>query len=288
MTLTAVKIPSVTSIRANGEETTCPAWFNHGVCDNGHEFARLDYCGREWCPICGAKDSDTHKRRFARWLPKAQTFHVMGYLILTIPEHIREEYRSKKALNILCKSMTNGDKSKNIIGILKEMGFDIGLSRWHWFGDKSNKWNPHLNILLEHARLTHSQLRQIKAAWAGLLGTDVVDVHYEYSYKIPKMVFWLKYVTRATFKDYQWEPLMATRLYNFRNNKTWGDFNRPQIWHLKDGDQGYEEIAKLENHECPLCATTIRWSSAISSLWLKAREEHLKDINAGYYYIDSS
>lgn|GEM_PF-3068654 len=47
----------------------CGYWSIMGQCENGHTFAKKIGCGREWCPDCRQV---FEKRRFGRWLPKAQ------------------------------------------------------------------------------------------------------------------------------------------------------------------------------------------------------------------------
>jgi len=55
---------------------------------------------------------------------------------------------------------------------------------------------------------------------ASLLGADVVDVNYRYRLSAGKMVHSLKYVTRATFRDYDLDLEMALELRGFRSLKS--------------------------------------------------------------------
>jgi len=112
-------------------------------------------------------------RRFARWVGRAQQIQSIGYLVFTLPEEVRGSYRSKARLNELTKRVTGGDKSRRIGGLLKGMGFNRGLSRWHWFGETPGKWHPHLNVIVESGHLTPGQLQSIRRAWAGILGVKV-------------------------------------------------------------------------------------------------------------------
>ncbi len=214
-------------VQSNGLPAKCPGYFVLGKCRNGHRFAKELYCGREWCPVCGEDESPTHKRRFARWVGKAQQLSTIGYLVFTLPEEVRIRYRSKSRLNELTKRITAGDKSQHIEGMLKGMGFDRGLARWHWFGETPGKWHPHLNVMIESGHLTHGKLRSIKRAYAGILGVDVAVVNYSYTPLVQKMVHVLKYVTRSTFRDYTWDDRMAGELYNFRNMRSWGSWSGP-------------------------------------------------------------
>ena len=273
-------------VTSTGLPAKCPGYFVVGQCENGHRFAKELYCGREWCPVCGEDESPAHMRRFARWVGKVQQLRTVGYLVFTLPEEVRSRYRSKAKLNELTKRVTGGDKSRRIEGMLKGMGFDRGLARWHWFGETPGKWHPHLNVIVESGHLTHSQLRSIRRAYAGILGVDVAVVNYSYAKVVPKMVHVLKYVTRATFRDYTWDERMAARLYNFRNMRSWGSWSGPAVWEL-EGEAELPAVASLEAGLCPVCGEPVSWSRARDIVWLKlwARAGQVKPLGAGYWAL---
>ncbi len=276
-------------VTSTGQAGKCPGWFLVGQCQNGHRFAKELYCGREWCPVCGEDESPAHMRRFARWVGKAQQLQTMGYLVFTLPEEVRSQYRSKARLNELTKRVTGGDKSRRIEGMLKGMGFNRGLARWHWFGETPGKWHPHLNVIVESGHLTHSQLRSIRRAWAGILGVDVAVVNYSYAKVVPKMVHVLKYVTRATFRDYTWDERMAAELYNFRNMRSWGGWKDESVWELEAGIESIEAITKLGAGLCPECGEPISWGRARDIGWLKAwaTTGQAEPLEAGYWALGS-
>jgi len=258
----------------------CPGYFIVGECKNGHRWAKELYCGREWCPVCGEDDSMAHVRRFARWVGKGQQVVSMGYFVFTLPEEVRGRYRSKAKLNELTKQVTCGDKSRRIEGLLKSMGFDRGLARWHWFGDKSTKWHPHLNVIVEAGFIPQGQLDAIRAAWAGILGVPDAVVNYSFTTIVPKMVHILKYVTRATFRNYKWDEKMAGALYNFRNMRSWGKWDGPVVWAV-EGKAQLEPIAKLESGLCPQCGEVVKWGHAQGIARLQG--EVLVPVGAGYW-----
>ena len=277
-------------VQSNGIASKCPGWVTIGECTNGHQFVKEIYCGREWCPVCGADESPAHLRRFSRWVPKAQQLVTMGYLVFTIPEGERYKYRNKASLNYLVKRVTGGDKSQRIPGLLSEMGFSRGMVRIHFFGDTPGKYHPHLNVIIEAGYLTPVQLETIRLSWAGILGVDGAVVHYSFTAEIPKMVHILKYVTRATFKEYQWDPFMAGALYNFRNMRTWGKWDGAAVWELVQSDGAIEAVAKLEAGQCPVCGASVRWGKArdIRHLvgWIEYGAAH--QLGAGYWRLDTS
>jgi rRNA maturation protein Nop10 len=277
---------TVASKKNNGLPAKCPGYFVIGECLNGHRFAKEIYCGREWCPVCGEDESPAHTRRFARWVTKAQQLQTMGYLVFTIPEEVRGRYRSKARLNELTKRVTAGDKSRHIEGLLKSMGFDRGLARWHWFGETPGKWHPHLNVVIEAGHLSKPMLLSIRRAWAGILGVDVAVVNYSFTNVVPKMVHILKYVTRATFRDYSWDERMAGSLYNFRNMRSWGSWSGPAAWEM-EGEAELEPIAKLESGLCPECGEPVSWGRARDIAWLEMWVEtgQAESMGAGYWVI---
>jgi len=272
---------------STGQAKLCPSWYTYGQCDNGHRFAKILYCGREWCPTCGPKDSPTHKRRISRWLPKAQQLSSFGYFVFTIPETERYRFRNKRVLSDIMKRLTSGNKRLKIPGALEELGFKRGLARWHWFGDKSTKWNPHLNVLVDTKYITKARLAAVKKAWANIINVPTAVVQYEYKTTIPQKFHSLKYICRGTFLNYQWDPRMAVELYNFRNTRSWGKWNTDEKWCLKDGIDNYEEVAILEGNKCPICSSPLHWTT-VSDIRFLLDCDNLLPLNAGYYlFVDT-
>ncbi len=198
-----------------------------------HDFAKRLFCGREWCKRCGLDESDMHKRRYARLMDKVFYLgdigknHGLGYFVFTIPSQIREKFRSKGKLSRAGRAVRE---------LLKSHDFDVGLSRWHYFGDgeitegelDAGVYHPHLNCLVVGRWIPEKEMRVIKEAWRRLLelvsgeSVDVVDVHYQY-FKSQSQ-WWHKgvYVTRSTFKRLEGHEGLAERLFGFRNLCYWG------------------------------------------------------------------
>ncbi len=127
-----------------------PGWFVAGICEQGeHVFYRMTYCGREWCGVCR---EPMHKRRIARWLPKAFQVKSMGYLVVTILPEDRARFRTKAVLSQAGKRATT---------VIRQL-FRRGLRRWHWFGDKDQDYHPHLNYLVEGGYMSRHELREPK------------------------------------------------------------------------------------------------------------------------------
>jgi len=217
----------------------------------------------------------------------------MGYLVFTLPEEVRGRYRSKARLNELTKRVTAGDTRRHIEGMLKSMGFERGLARWHWFGEavtdidcsaprKPQKLHPHLNVDIEAGYLPEGQLKAIRDGWARILGVDKAVVNYSYTDVVPKMVHVLKYITRATFRDYTWDERMACELYNFRNMRSWGSWKGEPVWEL-EGEAELEPIAELEAGRCPVCGEPVAWGKPLPVGLLDMADKI--PIGAGYYRL---
>ncbi len=260
-------------------------WFIAGECENGHRFAKELVCGKEFCSVCGEDGSVAHLRRFARWLPKIQQMGQLGYFVFTIPEELRAKYRTKKALSKL---------GHRVQELLKAFGYSRGLRRWHWFGDKSTKYHPHLNCLVDGGFVSPAKLDAIKRGYATLLGADVVDVNYRYRLSPGKMVHSLKYVTRATFRDYELDLGMALELRGFRNMVVWGrgQWDDEPSWSLADlGGEARAEVEGLDIQAieslaagvCPVCGEALTWGEALPIGLLNMIDK--RSLGAGYYRL---
>lgn len=274
-----------------GLEKDCPAGVITGSCANGHRFAKEVYCGREWCPVCNGKWEKgkamlpTHARRFARWYPKAQQFDGLGYWTFTIPQELRAKFRTQKAL---------GELGKAIVKLLRSYGYSRGLRRWHYFGDRSQDWHPHLNCLVDGGHLDKKALRSLRREYSRLLGVKLAIADYHYWASPGEKVHALTYVTRATFLDWTWDADMARELKGFRNQLWWGSkqWDRQPVWSLDDlsgelpaamSDTDTRAVAGLENGECPRCGLPISWERFLPIRVLP--ELGGRNIGAGYWEL---
>jgi hypothetical protein len=226
----------------------------------------------------------------------------MGYFVIEFPLIYRElkarypadgEYwcYTKKDLNSTTKIIIDvlagemqGSKHKRQGGY-----FDRGLLRWHWFGDrKKGRYNPHVNVLVDSSFIPADKLSIIKAGLREKLNCPDLIVNYEYA-KLPGEKYHLmEYITRSTFLKYEWSPWMAGQIYNFRNQRWWGKWNKSAAWSFDDiagkkvnkGDQ----LEKLEKKICPKCGEKIEYVKPVDSTWIKVWDG--KEIDgSGYYEI---
>jgi hypothetical protein len=295
----------------------CITSFIRGQCANGHFYAKALVCGKEWCPDCGRDDSIIHKRRQARWWGKVMQMRKVGYLVLTIPEELREEFKNKKALQDLRKYVTRK---------LKRMGYARGLQRYHWAGDCpicrghgckicagtgcDTIYKPHLNVLIEEGFIS-----KLNGAWESkidLLKNDLVtwfntnfketlkannmasfkgNVFYSYcglhkktKTDKPHRIHKLKYITRSTFRHYQ--PAIAELLKGFRTTSTWGKWKKCE-------QPITSELVSLEQGLCPHCLKEegiiekLTWGGFIN-IYDFIRFKERKQMEGGYFYLNSS
>lgn len=295
-----VRFEPKTANISNWLSATCDrgkGYFIVAECEDGHRFAKELVCNKDWCRVCGEDGSIAHNRRFARWLPKIFQVESMGYFTYTLPEGVRDRYRTQKALAKLGHAVQE---------LLKSYGFSRGLRRWHWFGDKSTKYHPHLNVMVDvpspikvpckkkPVALCPVILRLIKADYARLLGVDLADVNFHYRTSPGKKVHTLKYITRATFLSYEWDKEMAEELRGFRNMVVWGRglWDGQAVWSLSDlkGKAKTEvegldlkAIADLVEKKCPVCGKPVVWGEALPIGLLKVSDK--EDLGAGYWWL---
>jgi hypothetical protein len=246
-----MKTPIKSMLQTLRGKVNCTFWSLVGECKNGHQYAKELLCGREWCPECGKKNSKAHRRRYSRWLPKVQQINVLGYLIITFPPKLREKFRDPKILR---------DFDRYVKRLLKREGYSRGFMRWHFFGNKPRVYHPHLNILLDHGFMRKADLKRLKHLIKTHLNIKVQDIKYQYDVNPGKKFHLLKYVTRATFLDLDWDCELAMRLYNFRNMISWGSWKDEPVWEVSREDK---EFCDLEQGICPICGEEIEWFGGV-------------------------
>lgn len=237
-----------------GVQASCAMTVRVGGCGNGHKFAKVIKCGKEFCPDCGRNGSDVHERRIYRWKGKVDAMQSVGYYVVTIPEDVRMNFFDAA----LCKAF-----ERACIRYLKRTGVTRGLVRWHWLGDcptcdgdgcksckgtgMARKFNPHINILIDGGYKKEKEIRAFREfcrKWlknnAGYHGKKYV-LHYSYKTTEGQRNHVLRYVTRATLRHADlWGLRKLT--YKFRASGTFGKFE-------KVIPEGYEIQAGV----CPCC-----------------------------------
>ena len=81
------------------------SWFEGQA--SGLKYARVLSCHDRLCPSCGNKGGNNHKRRVRRALDKIKRQYgsldglALRKFVFTLPASVRDQMRSKKALNAL-------------------------------------------------------------------------------------------------------------------------------------------------------------------------------------------
>lgn len=274
-------------------------------CESGqHIFAKRIVCGKEWCAECGQDDSKAHNRRIARIIPKATQIEHMGEFVIEFPDR----YRKLKGWGYSKEALRQATNKTVAVLAGKRMGrrgrvggyFGRGLVRWHWFGDKiPGKWNPHMEVLVDSRWLDLEKIKEIQGVLAEALKCPDLIVHYGYLETPKEKYAKVRYVTRATFRQYEWDPYMAEQLFNFRNQRWWGSWKDEPAWNVSqvtDDVISFKAVNSLQGGLCPCCGGKLKvlrhgdhdqpvvWSTAIDSRWLSVwgAEEYG---NTGYYRI---
>jgi hypothetical protein len=291
--------------------------------------------------VCDRTDRATGHVRVG----KLRQMKVVGSFVFTLPREVRHQYRTKESLQNL---------RKGIRRILKMHDFHRGLSMFHWFGDRGTDYHPHDNEIVDGRYLKRGCFKQcfrchhiqrhtkkepanfceecgtslervrrigeldmIKLQYAAFLGVAKVDIHYEYLKSPSSKVHLARYVTRATFLDYNWDRDMALELKDFRNMVSWGGlWDGPAVWELKEvkSDEvniDQRAIESLSSGICPDCGgeleivryrcTTdkkgkkhlvrdrdgnpipVYWHDALPKVWLEITDK--EELGAGYWRL---
>jgi hypothetical protein len=268
----------------SGQIPICSKGFVTGGCSDGHKYANNVLCGKEFCSDCGRDGSPIHCTRFLRWWPKADNFNSLGYYVVTIPECIREYYKSKIRLSEFRTAIKNK---------FKELGYTSGLMRWHLFGSckscggknckecnytgAGKNFNPHLNILIEGGYIENLEADKNFSALKNFIKsyfkrknnyTDYVVLNYSYASKTENKINFVKYITRSTFRIYDFE--LAKIFFNYRMTSTFGNFKEV------NQEQKIQSIEhKLENNICIICSKAIKWNKLTKITEIQNPLKHL-------------
>jgi len=301
-----------------GKLIKCGMWAVVSECLSGlHRIMKILYCGKEWCAVCGEKYSAMHQRKIARILPKVMQMGQMGYFVIEFPKWFRQIGRAgvnpdgageywcyskrdiiavtKIVVVILAGKRTN--KVRRVGGYFKR-----GLLRWHWFGDKNvGVYNPHMNIMVDSGFLEKELINEIRDKLRVALNVPELIVNYSYCDKPGQMFKKVAYITRSTFRQYEWDEYMANELYNFRNQRWWGKWNDEKVWDTNksiDDIIGYMMVVDIQKGICPVCGEklkviktsrctgkSVRWSRPISSAWADIWKA--KEIAGTGYFVET-
>ena len=249
---------------------TCPkSFWLWGECEKDEEkFIMPSVCGKENCPVCGKEGSYAHIRRYKRGLGFVlfllKKYEKMGYWVITSPKKDKEEWKSIERIKEVEKYIKRLFK--------RELKGISGVMRWHWGGDKSREFYPHLNVLISYGYIEKEKLNRIKELIKKKFGIMVCDYGYTRSKRV--VAHWWYYISRPTFllqNEISYDVIKNKKnVIYFGKEKNEEKMNTEDFWrvakelNLKDEER---EIYFLLNNRCPKCGEKIRWRKFNRSVW---------------------
>ena len=270
---TTLRLPGVQENR-----TICGSLCKVGEDEDGNGIVFRTSCRREWCKDCRVIE---HRRRMSSILPHCLQFDWMGYGVITFPLEVRLIMRDPSVLT---------SQAKKLRQLLRKRGYRKIYTRWHFFGDKSQRYHPHLNVLLDGGYLSPEQLAELKdsirrkllkRSIARRIKKDLV-IYYDYTRDAKLKMHWIKYVTKATFTDRSWDEELATKLKGFHNGCFAGFWNDPPKWRLTGTDKKYNHLLKVKGGIHPISGKPILWDKALVP-WALVQSVNLIDLGAWCY-----
>ena len=93
---------------------------------------------------------------------------------------------------------------------------------------------------------------------------------------------WVKYVTRATFKDIDWDEPLANALWGFHNGCFAGFWDDPPKWRLTGTDKKFNALLKVKEGIHPVSGKPIVWNKPLIP-WVLALTLNLTELGAWCY-----
>jgi hypothetical protein len=219
------KLKRVFHLWEDNKKFTCGSYVSKTCVECGIEYIVRHPCKREWCPDCGTPGSLYHKERYVKALLYAFVMFLnagrVGYPVITCPLELREQWKSKQALNKV---------KSDVVEIMKKFGFEYGFWQWHFAGE-TGVFYPHLNVLLPWGYIEEDKYEMLKEEIRKRLGVKVV--YYQYAKEIERIKHMVYYITRPTWN-----------LQSELNPEEWKRFRKNGIWgrkHFKK-DEGVQEL----------------------------------------------
>ncbi len=235
-----------------------------------HSYQKVLHCSKSLCPVCSEKNSEAHKRRYARMIRKFRHFvenEPMGYAVFTVPPALRPHFKDKVSLGFLMKAAASV-----VQGVL---GVDGAVVSMHFFGDKTLDYHPHVNVIFPlladrgkrkvYEHLSKKKLDFLRSEWKDALkdytkeDIDQVSVHYQFSGTEARKVHKFKYVGRSTVPfeaflnlDDDMQEFLVDGLFRFHNVRYYGEFSNCK-WKSFYFHLGAEFPKDLKKLLCPLC-----------------------------------
>jgi hypothetical protein len=210
--------------------------------------------------------------------------------VITCPEELREEWKSKEALSKVVEYVRR---------MLKREGFKYGVYRWHFAGDKGRRWYPHLNILVPWGYMEPEKLERLKTLIYRHYGIKVV--YYTFTRSLRKLRHLARYVARPTWLLQ--DEVKPEDFKNFRKMGIWGNkyFKSASIEHpreLEDFVARLEELVRVGflrggvevmaytvlHGYCAFCYQKLKWRR-LKSWWMDDVHNNLVKLGWGIWLV---
>ncbi|GAI59818.1 unnamed protein product [marine sediment metagenome] len=181
---------------------------------------------------------------------------------------------------------------KKVRRLLRKLGYRKVYTRWHFFGEHGEKYHPHLNVLCDGEWLAPEQLAELKdlirrrllpRSIAKTIGKDL-EIQYSYVRTPRRIMHRVKYVTKASFKDIEWDEPLANALYGFHNGCFAGTWDDPSKWKLTGTDKKFNALLKVREGIHPVSGKPIKWNKEPIP-WALVEAQNPVDIGGGYYLL---
>ena len=258
----------------------CGLWAIIGEDEELNRIAKRLFCGKQWCEVC--RDI-IHRRKIARCLPRVQQFETMGYWVIRPPWELMPMLRTKKQRSRFVKKVKEA---------LRAIGYRRGLTFIHDFGEHSTKYAFHLNVLVDGEYIPDERLVELDAKLRRLIYPrsvirkwgDKLDINYHYRKSRAEMMHALKYCTKATFMDIDWDAELASNLHGAHYSSWWGRWDESPKWQLDESDKELQALSMIEQGKHPVSGKPIRWNKRPIPLAL-VLAENPTELGNGYYLL---
>ncbi|GAH90216.1 unnamed protein product [marine sediment metagenome] len=182
--------------------------------------------------------------------------------------------------------------AKKVKDAFRAVGYARGLTFIHDFGEHSIKYALHLNVLVDGEYIPDERLDDLKRKLRRLIYPrsvirkwgDKLDINYHYRRSRAEIMHTLKYCTKATFLDLEWDESLAVALYGARYSNWWGNWKQEPKWQLAASDKETAALSMLEQGLHPVSGKPIKWSKKPVP-WALVLTEDPVPLGNGYYLL---
>ncbi|GAI11212.1 unnamed protein product, partial [marine sediment metagenome] len=107
---------------------------------------------------------------------------------------------------------------------------------------------------------------------------------YHYRRSRAEIIHTLKYCTKATFLDIDWDEVLAAGLYGARYASWWGNWKQEPKWQLAASDKKTTAFVMLEQGLHPVSGKPVKWNKRPIPSVLVLMENPVP-LGNGYYLL---